>query len=147
MVDTRPSPAIPFASDGKLDRSWGRGYRPRLPCNLGTRPSKNFGRPRNEAIGLLNLQLKLAVLLQFLFFVVSISTLKYPLTFSSFLPLLVVWSLSDVPDRTRYSQRTEFRFPRVSNAKNRFCTKCRYYLIPAAFYEGIVSRYTVSESL
>ena len=36
----------------------------------------------------------------------SISTLRYPLTFSSFLPLLVAWSLSDVPDRTRYSQRT-----------------------------------------
>ena len=86
LVDTRPSPAIPAIE------CWpdpGDEARPRLPCNLRTRPSKNFGRPGNEATGLLNLQLKLAVLLQFLLFVVSISTLKYPLTFSSFLPLLV----------------------------------------------------------
>ena len=76
-----------------------------------------------------------------------IATLKYPLTFSSFLPLLAVWSLSDVPDRTHYTHRTfaslQYRTQKIDFPPS----PGSYHIIPAAFYEGIVSRYTASESL
>ena len=54
-----------------------------LACPLG--PNRNLICPRNIKL--------------------NWNGLKYPLTFSS-LPLLVVWSLSAVTDRTRSSQRT-----------------------------------------
>ena len=62
-----------------------------------------------------------------------ISTQKHSLTFSSLLPLLVVWSLSDVGTRFIPPQRTQV------------FTKSRYHLIPPAFYEEIGSKNTASE--
>ena len=96
--------------------SWadpGDKARPRLPCNLGTRPSKNFGRPGNEATGLLNLQLKLAVSLTTIPFLSSVN--KYNKISTHFQQLLATAGSvkSQRCTRSHPLQPKDIRFPRV----------------------------------
>jgi len=48
LVDTKPSYAIPFTSDGKLGRSWGQGQ-VTTTMQSWNQTFKIFGRPGNEA--------------------------------------------------------------------------------------------------
>ena len=105
--------------------SWARGY---PVYNLGTRPL-NFSFMVRKELG----ERGYWRLVTFSKLTTQISTQKHSLTFSSLLPLLVVWSLSDVGTRFIPPQRTQV------------FTKSRYHLIPPAFYEEIGSKNTASE--